>query len=181
VFERYTLEARRVIFFARYEASEWGSAYLEPEHLLLGLLREARPLLDTLLSSGAGVEALKRSIEATLSRGEKIPTSVDLPLAHASKRILAYGAEEAERLASKHIGPEHIVLGMLREDESQVTKMLNSYGLSVDELRRTIAAGSASTGDVLGELRRQFGPLALHLTPEIEPAVVFSLEPRAEQ
>jgi hypothetical protein len=59
--------------------------------------------------------------------------------------------------------------------------MLNQYGLSVDELRRKIAAGSASKGDVLGELRRQFGPLAVRMTPEIEPAIVFSLEPRAEQ
>jgi ATP-dependent Clp protease ATP-binding subunit ClpC len=175
------LEARRVIFFARYEASEWGSVYIEPEHLLLGLLQEARPLLDTLLLLGPGAEALKRSIEASLSRGEKIPTSVDLPLAHASKRILAYGAEEAERLASKHIGPEHIVLGILREDESQVAKMLNNYGLSVDEVRRKIVTGSASKGHVLGELRRQFGPLAVRMTPEIEPAIVFSLEPRAEQ
>lgn len=180
MFERYTETARRAIFFARYEAGEWGSEYIEPEHLLLGLLQEARPLLTTLLLPSVGVDDLKHSLEGSLTRGEKTATSVDLPLSHPSKRILAYAAEEAERLANKHIGPEHLLLGMLREDESQVAKILKKHGLSIEELRRKITAGSAVKGDVLGELRRQFGPLALSLTPEIEPAVVFSLEPRAE-
>lgn len=182
MFERYTLEARRIIFFARYEASEWGSVFIEPEHLVLGLLRESRPLLDALLAPGQGIDDLKRSIEGSLSRGEKIPTSVDLPLAHSSKRSLAYAAEEAERLASKHLGPVHILLGILREHDSKVAKMLAKRGLSVEELRRKIAVGGAALkGDVLGELRAQFGPLALRLNPEIEPAVVFSLEPRADK
>lgn len=179
MFERYSEKARRVIFFARYEASEWGSVYIEPEHLFLGFLREQRPLLDALLLPGLSAGDLKRSIEATLSRGEKIPTSVDLPLSHPSQQILAYSVEEAERAASKQIGPEHLLLGILRESESTAAAVLTSYGLSVERLRRKIAAGSViPKGDVLGSLRRQFGPLALRLTPEIEPMTIFSLEPR---
>lgn len=182
MFERYTLESRRVIFFARYEASEWGSVYIEPEHLLLGLLREARPILDTLLSPSVDPDDIKRSIEGLLSRGEKIPTSVDLPISHAVQRILAYAADEAERAESKHIGPEHILLGILREGETTPAKILMARRLSVEELRQNIARGStARKGDVLGELHSQFEPLTLRLTPETEPAVIFSLEPRADQ
>lgn len=182
MFERYTLEARRVIFFARYEASEWGSVYIEPEHLLLGLLREARPLLNTLLLPGVDPEDIRRSIEGSLSRGEKIPTSVDLPISHAVKRILAYAADEGERAESKHIGPAHILLGILREGESSAAKVLMTRSLSVEGLRQSVARGSAAVkGDVLGELRSQFGPLTLSLTPETEPAIAFCLSPRAGQ
>ena len=182
MFERYSEEARRVIFFARYEASEWGSPCIEPEHLVLGLLREARSLLDTLLLPGQSAEDLKRSVEATLSRGEKIPTSVDLPISHSTKRIFAYGAEEAERLASKPIRPEHLLLGILREGESTAATVLTSYGLDIERLRRKMAIGPvAPKEDVLGALRRQFEPLALRLTPEIEPITVFSLETRVDE
>ncbi len=182
MFERYNEKARSVIFFARYEASEWGSPYIEPEHVLFGLLREARPLIRTLLSPGQSIEELKHSLEGSLERKEKISTAVDMPLSHPAKRILAYADEEAERLASKHIGPEHILLGILRESESKAAKILSKSGLSVEGLREKIAAGSvALKGDILGELRAQFVPLVLRLTPEIEPAVVFSLAPRADE
>lgn len=171
-----------MIFFARYEASEWGSPYIEPEHLVLGLLRESHPLLEALLLLGADTDDLKRSVEATLSRGDKIPTSVDLPLSHPSQQILAYSVEEAERAAAKQIGPEYILLGILRESESTAATVLTSYGLSVERLRRKIAVGPViSKGDVLGSLRQQFGPLALRLTPEVEPMTIFSLKSRVDE
>lgn len=182
MFERYTESARRVIFFARHEASEWGSPYIEPEHLVLGLLREARSLLDTLLLPGQGAEDLKRSVEGSLSRREKIPISVDLPMSHSTKRMLAYAAEEAERLANKHIGPEHLLLGILREETSTAAKVLAKYGMSVGDTRQKMAANPILIGrDVLIALRDQFGAYALRLTPEIEPAVIFSLEPRTDE
>ena len=177
MFERFNETARRVIFFARYEAGEWGSEYIKPEHLLMGLLQEARPLLTALLLPGPGMDDLRHSLEGSLKRGEKVAISVDLPVSHSTKRTLAYGAEEAERLGNKNIGPEHILLGILREDESSAAKLLTRQGLSIDELRRKIALGSVAVkGDVLGELRSQFGPLTLRLTPEIEPATIFSLQ-----
>src|SRR5262247_2862995 len=101
MFERYTEGARRVIFFARYEASVYGSPYIETEHLLLGLLREDHALRDHL---GAGVrDQIRQAIEGRNPPREKVSTSIDLPLSHESKRVLAYANEESEGLHHKVI------------------------------------------------------------------------------
>jgi ATP-dependent Clp protease ATP-binding subunit ClpC len=109
MFERYTEKARRTIFFARYEASQFGSPYIETEHILLGMLREDNALANRFLRSHA--VSIREQIEGHTAPGEKVSTSVDLPLSHECKRVLAYGAEEAERLNHKHIGTEHLLLG----------------------------------------------------------------------
>src|ERR1700733_15830299 len=98
MFERYTERARRVIFFARYEASTYGSTAIETEHLLMGLLREDRNLTNRFLHSSGTVESIRSEIEARITIREKVSTSIDLPLSHEGTRILAYAAEEAERL-----------------------------------------------------------------------------------
>ena len=89
MFERYTEKARRVIFFARYEASQFGSPYIETEHLLLGLLREDKALANRFLRSHAAVESIRKQIEGHTTIREKVSTSVDLPLSHASGNLLA--------------------------------------------------------------------------------------------
>ena len=91
MFERYTEKARRVIFFARYEASQFGSPYIETEHLLLGLLREDKALANRFLRSHAAVESIRKQIEGHTTIREKVSTSVDLPLSHECKLVLAYG------------------------------------------------------------------------------------------
>jgi hypothetical protein len=107
MFERYTEKARRTIFFARYEASQFGSPYIEAEYLLLALLREDKALANRFLRSHTAVESIRKEIEGHTARREKVSTSVDLPLSHECKRVLAYGAEESERLNHKHIGTGH--------------------------------------------------------------------------
>jgi ATP-dependent Clp protease ATP-binding subunit ClpA len=116
MFERYTEKSRRVIFFARYEASQYGSPYIETEHLLLGLLRENAALTRVVLPSKTSIDAIRQQIAEHATRREKTSTSIDLPLSNESKRVLAHAAEEAERLQSKHIGSEHLLLGLLREN-----------------------------------------------------------------
>ena len=137
MFERYTEKARRVIFFARYEASQFGSPYIETEHLLLGLLREDKALTNRFLRSHASVESIRKQIEAHTTIREKVSTSVDLPLSNECKRVLAYAAEEAERLGHKHIGTEHLLLGLLRGAEAGVGQ--NDFG--------GVAAGEKFYGD----------------------------------
>src|SRR3982750_31640 len=95
MFERYTEKARRVIFFPRYEASQFGSPYIETQPLLLGLLREDKALATRILGSHAAAESIRKQIEGHTTIREKVSTSVDLPLSHECKRVLAYGAEEA--------------------------------------------------------------------------------------
>src|SRR3970040_619405 len=116
MFERYTEKARRVIFFARYEASQFGSPYIAPEHLLWGLLREDKALANRFLRSHAAVESIRKQIEGHTAIREKVSTSVDLPLSHECKRVLAYAAAEAERARHKHIRTQDLLLGLLRAE-----------------------------------------------------------------
>jgi len=134
VFERYTERARRVIFFGRYEASTLGSAYIEPEHLLLAILREDKAVRDLL--GGEGVENMRKQIESHSGPPKpQTSTAVDIPLSHPSKRILAYGAEEAELLGHHYIGVVHLTLGVLRESESFAAKLLRKAEIDREKLQ----------------------------------------------
>jgi ATP-dependent Clp protease ATP-binding subunit ClpC len=139
MFERYTEKARRVIFFARYEASQFGSPYIETEHMLLGLLREDKALTNRFLRSHASVELIRKQIEAHTTVREKVATSVDLPISNEGKRVLAYAAEEAERLGHKHIGTEHLLLGLLREEGCFAAELLKDRGVKVESVREDLA------------------------------------------
>jgi hypothetical protein len=141
MFERYTEKARRVIFFARYEASQFGSPYIETEHLLLGLLREDKRIVLLFFRSHVFVEEIRKKIEQHTIIREKVSTSVDLPLSNESKRVLAYAGEEAERLAHKHIGTEHLLLGLLREQESFAAQLLSEHRLDIETARNRIGEG----------------------------------------
>ena len=162
MFERYTEKARRVIFFARYEASQFGSPYIETEHLLLGLIREDKALANRFLRTHAAVDSIRKQIEAHTTIREKVSTSVDLPLSHECKRVLAYAAEEAERLSHKHIGTEHLLLGLLREERCFAAEILHERGLRLSTIREELArvqsektvSSRHKEGSVLSEFSR---------------------------
>ena len=138
MFERYTEKARRVIFFARYEASQFGCPYIDTEHLLLGLLREDKVLAQRLLRGKNQGAWIRSQIEAKTTIREKIATSVDLPLSNECKRVLTYAAEEADKLAHKHIGTEHLLLGLLREENSFAAELLQECGVQLSAAREEI-------------------------------------------
>jgi 1-pyrroline-5-carboxylate dehydrogenase len=180
MFERYTEKARRVIFFGRYEASTVGSKYIESEHLLMGLLREDKAMARRIAGSGRAheaVEAIRSEVHKFWEARGTTSTSVDLRLSEDSKLVLRYSAEEAEGLKHRHIGTEHLLLGMLRTEGCFAQKLLIERGVKLGELReelRKITAeqlareergtvsgwmGTAKDdaevrGAVLGELRR---------------------------
>jgi ATP-dependent Clp protease ATP-binding subunit ClpC len=115
MFERYTEGARRTVFFARYEAAQIGAVYIDSEHILLGLLREDKALFKRLLPDVEYESVHKEVMNHTqIEGGKRASTSTDLPLSNASKRVLAFGAEEAVLLNHRHIGTEHLLLGLLR-------------------------------------------------------------------
>ena len=178
MFERYTEKARRVIFFGRYEASQFGSPYIETEHLLLGLLREDKALTNRFLRSPqASIESIRKQIEGRTTVREKVSTSVDLPLSQECKRVLAYAAEEAERLSHRHIGTEHLFLGLLREEKSFAAEILQERGLRLSTAREEVgrmptekaAAAPPKEGTLLSEFSRDLTRAAMesHLDPLI--------------
>jgi ATP-dependent Clp protease ATP-binding subunit ClpA len=147
MFERYSERARRVLFFGRYEASQLGSLTIEPEHLLLGLLREG----------GRGgswrfLERLPADFHTQLTRrvrsGEKmISTSVEMPFATATKRVLYAAAEESDRLKSSFIGTEHLLLGLLADPTTIACELLNANGLQLEAVRREMVERPAGAED----------------------------------
>src|SRR6476620_8563890 len=140
MFERYTEKARRVIFFARYEASQFGAPAIEPEHLLLGLMREDKTLTGRFFPRAQiTIEAIRREIEGRTLLRERIPTSVELPLAPETKRVLHYSHEESDRLQDRHIGTEHLLLGLMREERSVAAQVLTDMGLRLDAIRESFA------------------------------------------
>jgi uncharacterized protein (TIGR02246 family) len=142
MFERYTEKARRVIFFARYEASQYGNPHIETEHLLLGLFREDHTLARKFLSEKGGGQSLRDEIESHITRGARISTSVEVPLSAECMRILNMAAEEAERLGQKHVGTEHLLLGILREAGCFAARLLTERGLTLDWIREELARPS---------------------------------------
>jgi len=139
MFERYTERARRMIFFARYEASQYGSPYIETEHLLLGLLREDPVLCRQFLGPTSVAAEIRTAIEGRITRRERISTSVEMPLTEESKKALKLAAEESERLAHRHIGMEHVLVALLRVEGSLAAQLLRERGLKPEAIREQLA------------------------------------------
>src|ERR671919_197134 len=130
MFERYTERARRVLFFARYEASQLGSISIETEHLLLGLIREGKGLTSRIFArSHLSLESIRKEIEGRTVFREKVSTSVEIPF-----------SAEADRLLHNYIGTEHLLLGILREERSVAATILMEKGMRLNTVREDIVA-----------------------------------------
>ena len=145
MFERYSENARRTLFFARYEAS--GSPSIEVHHLLLGLIREGQEVTARIFAeAGVSLPDLRREIEELVPRRTSIPTSVEIPFSAYTKKALHAAAEEAERFLHNHIGPEHLLVGLLRIDDSPAAKPLTGKGVGPATVREAIAAMPSVAG-----------------------------------
>ncbi len=143
MFERYTEKARRVIFFARYEASQYGSPYIETEHLLLGLLREDKALANRFLRTHGSIESIRKEIG-----GRALPCVNESPL-----RLKCHSARNAKessitRPKKRNAWATNIccqdrtslLLGVLREEKSFGAEILIERGLRLSTVREGISA-----------------------------------------
>jgi ATP-dependent Clp protease ATP-binding subunit ClpC len=131
MFERYNEAARRVIFFALYEARQFGSAQIKSEHLLLGWIREDRTLMYGLLTE----EDTKKNVRLAVESRYKFPVKVrdkaeELPLSRESKAILANAVREADQRSDASIGTEHLLLGLVSKRFSVSARLLKKYGVT---------------------------------------------------
>ena len=150
MFERYTERSRRVIFFARYEALQYGSQVIAPEHILLGLMREDKTISARFFPfrHSLTVDAIRREVEERIVLRERIPQSAELHLAPETKRILFYANEESRQLKNRHIGPEHLLLGMVREENSIAAEILFHLGLRLQDVRDEINRQSGAPAEI---------------------------------
>jgi len=138
LFPRFTSKARQCLFYARFEASHAGSPSIEPEHLLLGLMKASEGLRSGLFAQVPQPLERARTEVATRSSAP-IPTSVQIPLGERTKRVFQGGAAEADRLHHAEIGLVHLVLGVLRERHSIATGFLEKHGVRAVAIRDAIA------------------------------------------
>jgi ATP-dependent Clp protease ATP-binding subunit ClpC len=157
MFERYTEKARRVIFFARYEALQFGSQTIAPEHVLLGLMREDKTMSARFFQSRSAlsVEKMRREIEERSVIKDKIPQSAELHLAPETKKVLAFAHEESDRLQNGHIGTEHLLLGLLRQESSMAAEILHEYGLTLESVREEVAKQNGYPSNYSAALKKE--------------------------
>ena len=140
MFERYSEGARRAIFLARYEAWQHGSELIEPEHLLLGLLRE-----DRNPDHRGWIEAVRDEVDSQIFVGDPLPMEKEVPLSKTCKTVLKLGVEEAHRLGHREIGPEHLLVGILLGENCPAAKALNGHGMNLVVLREEAARNKPIT------------------------------------
>jgi ATP-dependent Clp protease ATP-binding subunit ClpA len=134
MFEHYTENARRVLFFARYEAGVLGSHYVEPGHLLLALIREDKAICSRFIGPQHEIVSIREQIENAAHHGESASTTVDIPLNQASKWVLAQAEMERESLGMPTLGTQHILLGLLQE-ESPAADIWRERGVKIESVR----------------------------------------------
>ena len=143
MFEHCTERARRCIFFARESASHYGSESIETEHLLLGILHEDPDVIGRFLPSKTPME-IRAEIESRIAKCTA-STRIEIPLSFLCKVILAYSAEEAERLHHRHINVDHFLIGVVREEDGTPGQILRSAGLNVNNMREQMLLDETAT------------------------------------
>src|SRR5512134_1811663 len=132
MFERFTDKGRKIIILAREEAERHQNDYLGTEHLVLAILRESDGIaLMILRKMGLSTEQIRLEIERNLPGGGTTMTFGEIPFSPRVKKVIEYGVEEARLLGHNHIGSEHLLLGLLREEEGIGGKILRSLGANL--------------------------------------------------
>ena len=132
MFERFTDKGRKIIILAREEAERHQNDYLGTEHLVLAILRESDGIaLMILKKMGLSTEQVRLEIERNLPGGGTTMTFGEIPFSPRVKKVIEYGVEEARLLGHNHIGSEHLLLGLLREEEGIGGKILRSLGANL--------------------------------------------------
>jgi len=132
MFEKFTERGRKIIIYAKEEAERRNNDYLGTEHLLLAILREEDSIPITIIKKmGLTVDEIKFEVEKNLPIGGSLLTFGDIPFTPRAKKVLELAIEEARLLGHNYIGSEHLLLGVVREDEGVAGKVLRNLGANL--------------------------------------------------
>ncbi len=141
MFNRFTERARKVLVLAKEEARRFNHDYIGTEHALLGLIREGEGVACAVLQNlGIDLDRLRIEIEKLVSAGSVGSVLGDIPFTPRAKKALELAAEEARSLGHNYIGTEHILLGLLREEEGVAAQVLFSAGVSLKSVKNEVSA-----------------------------------------
>ncbi len=139
-FERFSEGARRVLTRAQGEAQRLGHSYIDTEHILLGIVGEESGIAAKVLSNlGISMSKVQAAVEFVIGKGERRAASGDVDLAPRAKRAIEFAVDEARRLNSSYIGVEHLLLGLLRENEGIAFSVLESFGITLERARDEVS------------------------------------------
>lgn len=141
MFNRFTERARKVLVLAKEESRRFNHDYIGTEHILLGLIREGEGVACAVLQNiGMDLGRLRAEIEKLMSLGSTASVLGDIPFTPRAKKALELATEEARGLGHNYIGTEHILLGLLREEEGIASQVLFSLGVDIKKAKNEIAA-----------------------------------------
>jgi ATP-dependent Clp protease ATP-binding subunit ClpC len=138
MFERFTDRALRVIVLAQEEARMLNHERIGTEHFLLGLSREGEGVAAKALESlGVSLDALRMQVEEIVGQGQQDPGD-HIPFTPRAKKMLELALRESMDLGHKHIGTEHILLGLVREGEGVGAQVLAKLGIDLNRVRQEV-------------------------------------------
>src|SRR5205814_5439586 len=131
MWQRFTENARKVVFYAQEEAQKFGEGYVSTEHLLLGLVREDASVAAKVLQSiGISLARIRAEVEKQLPRGDNKPI-LEMTLTPRAKRVIDLAYDEARKLDNNYIGSEHLLLGLIREGDGLAGRVLDKLGVEL--------------------------------------------------
>jgi ATP-dependent Clp protease ATP-binding subunit ClpC len=149
--KRFTENAQKIILIAQEEAKRLNHDYVGTEHILLGLSAIDGTVSHKILTGlGVTFRKVRQEIEKMVGIGDTIMLLGEIPFTPRAKAVLEFSVEESQVLGTEHIGTEHILLGLIREEEGMAGKILENLGLSLPALREAVLTflGNASSEDL---------------------------------
>src|SRR5262245_22488842 len=153
MFDRFTDRARKVMALARKEAQRFNHDFIGTEHILLGLIQEGSGVAANVLKNlGVEINKIRSEIEKNVQSGPSMVTMGQLPFTPRAKKVLELSMEEANELGHNYIGTEHLLLGLLRENDGVAAQVLQDLGLKLEEVRNEVL-------ELLGAEMQQENPI----------------------
>ncbi|MCC5786011.1 MAG: ATP-dependent Clp protease ATP-binding subunit [Phycisphaerales bacterium] len=139
MFERFTDRARKVMALANQEAQRFNHEYIGTEHILLGLVKEGSGVgANVLKNLDVDLRKVRLEVEKLVKAGPEMVTMGKLPQTPRAKKVIEYAIEEARNLNHNYVGTEHLLLGLLREQDGVAAQVLMNLGLKLEEVREEV-------------------------------------------
>ncbi len=139
MYERFTDRARKVMQLANQEAQRFNHEYIGTEHLLLGLVKEGSGVAANVLKNlDVDLRKIRLEVEKLVQSGPEMVTMGKLPQTPRAKKVIEYSMEEARNLNHNYVGTEHILLGLLREQEGVAAQVLMNLGMKLEDVREEV-------------------------------------------
>ena len=139
MFDRFTDRAKKVMNLARQEAQRFNHEYLGTEHVLLGLVQEGSGVAANVLKQmSVDLSKIRTEVENIVKTGPSMVTMGQLPFTPRAKKVLELSLEEASNLGHNYIGTEHLLLGLIKENEGIAAQVLMNLGVKLEEVREEV-------------------------------------------